>query len=132
VTRAILYAGSTETPAKQTQQQPRSERSRRNLSLQPEAFRMSRRLGARFKAAARGSSIATGTLTVGTNQQAATIIRRQSDNGESVDIVLGERTLTWTEAEGVRTPTSSPTAAERQLAEQLILDRISSGSLLPN
>jgi hypothetical protein len=63
--------------------------------------------------------MATGTLIVGTNQQAATIIRRQTDNGEAVEVVLGNRTLRWRDMEGIE---GSPTASERLLAERLILD----------
>jgi hypothetical protein len=57
----------------------------------------------------------------GTDQQTATIIRRQTENGESVDVVLEDRTLTWRIAEGVRGLSSSPTEIERLLAERLIL-----------
>lgn len=125
VTAAILNAGaSTETssPTPQIQPQSRSERRIRNLSLQPEALRASRKLGARFAPKARGSTTMTGNLIVGTDEQTATLIRRQTDNGESVDLVLGGRMLTWSETEGLRGLQSSPTAAERRLAEQLILD----------
>lgn len=106
------------TPATQT----RTERKTRNLSLQPEAFRVSRRLGARFSPKARGSTITTGTLIVGADQQIVTMMRRQTDDGESVDVDLGGRKLTWSDSEGVRAVPSSPTAAERLLAEQLVLD----------
>lgn len=106
------------TPATQT----RRATGTRNLSLQPEAFKLSRRLGARFSPKGRGSTITAGTLFVGTDQQPATIIRRQTDAGESVDIILGNRKLTWNDSEGVKGLPSSPTAADRLLAEQLILD----------
>ena len=125
VATAILNAGAsmrTLSPTKPTQPQPRSERRLRNLSLQPEAFRVSRRLGARFSHKARGTTTITGTLIIGTNQQLATIIRRQTDDGESVDVVLGGRTLKWRNAEGVTGVPSSPTASERTLVEQLVFD----------
>ncbi len=125
VTTAILNAGaSTETlsPAKLVQPQPSSERRIKNLSLQPEAFRMSRRLGARFSAKTQGATTTIGTLTVANSRQPVTVIRRQTDDGESVDVVLGGRTLTWRNAEGVRGGPSAPTASERALVEQLIFD----------
>ncbi|HET9786581.1 MAG TPA: hypothetical protein VFP47_05590 [Pyrinomonadaceae bacterium] len=125
VTTVILNAGaSPESPLKtnQTPAQARTERTSRNLSLQPEAFRMSRRLGVRFSAKAHGTTTTTGTLVVGTSQQSATIIRRQADEGETVDVVLGGRTLTWRNAEGVRGVPSAPTTAERTMVEQLIFD----------
>ena len=124
VTTAILNAGAPTTlsPTKPTQPQPRSERSIRNLSLQPEGLRVSRRLGARFNHRSRGSTITTGKLIVGTDEQTATITRRQTDSGESVDVLLGNRRLTWTETEGVGGSQSSPTAEERRLTEQIVFD----------
>lgn len=122
-TTVILYAGSApKSPPRPNSISPqsRTEPKMRNLSLQPEAFRLSRRLGARFTPKARGTTTTTGTLKVGTSQQTVTIIRRQTDNGESVDVVLGDRTLTWSDSEGVRGGSSSPSATERALVEQLI------------
>ena len=124
VTTAILNAGaSTETlsPAKLVQPQPHSERRIKNLSLQPEAFKMSRRLGARFSAKTQGTTTTTGTLAVANSRQPVTVVRRQTDDGESVDVVLGGRMLTWRNAEGVRGP-SAPTTSERALVEHLIFD----------
>ena len=122
---AILYAGaSPKSPVrpKSMLPQPRSERRTRNLSLQPEALRLSRRLGKRFTAKARGTTTTTGTVIVGTAQQTATIIRRQTDDGESVDVVIGGRASTWRDSEGVRGGSSSPSVTERALVEQLIFD----------
>ena len=125
-TAAILTAGaSPESPIKtnQIQTQARTERTPRNLSLQPEAWKLSRRLGARFSAKGRGTTIVTGTLIVADNrQQQVTVTRRQNDGGESVDVALGDRTLTWTNGDGVRGVVSSPTTSERTSVEQLILD----------
>ena len=121
-TSVILISASPESPLTTAPvTQPGKERRLRNLSLQPEAFKVSRRLGTRFNPKAGGSTITSGTLLVGTEQQTATIIRRQTDDGESVDVVLRGRTLRWNAREGLGGP-SSPTAAERLLAEQLILD----------
>ena len=122
-TTAILSAGApheSSVSSKPISPQSRTEPRTRNLSLQPEAFRLSRRLGARFTPKARGTTTTTATLKVGTSQQVATIIRRQTDNGESVDVVLGDRTLTWSDSDGVRVGSSSPNATERALVEQLI------------
>ena len=123
-TTAILNAdAATETLSRtQLPSQPRIGRRIRNLSLQPEAVKVSRNLGARFAPKARGETISAGNLIIRTNEQTATITRRQTDNGESVDVVLGPRTLTWTETEGVRGLPSSPTSIQRRLAEQLVLD----------
>lgn len=128
---AVLNAGAsrgklrtleTSSTPLQLPTQSRGEGKPRNLSLQPEAMKMSRRLGARFGPKSRGTTIATANLKIGTNLQPATIIRRQTDDGESVELVLGNRRLTWTETEGLRIAASSPTASELLLAEQLIFD----------
>jgi len=124
-TSAFLISRASSNPAlRQTQISTKRdiEPRPRNLSLQPEALRVSRVLGARFTPTARGSSIITGDLSFGTNQQLATIVRRQTENGESVEIVLGGRTLTWNCAEGVKGLPGTPTPTEHLLAEQLILD----------
>ena len=123
VTTAILYAGASPkspVPPNTMSPQPRSEPRTRNLSLQPEAFRLSRRLGKRFTAKARGITTTTGTLIVGTTQQTATIIRRQTDEGEWVDVVVSGQTFTWRDSEGVRGGPTSPNESERTLVEQLI------------
>ena len=122
-TTTILYAGaSPKSPVPNSMsQQPRTEPGTRNLSLQPEALRLSRRLGARFTPKARGTTTTTGNLKIGVNQQTITIIRRQTDNGEAVEVVLGDRTLTWRDSDGVRGGSSAPSATERTLVEQLIL-----------
>ena len=105
-----------------TTQTPGVERRARNLSSQPEAFRLSRRLGARFTPKARATTTITGTLILGTTQHIVTLAHRQIDEGESVDVAIGGRMLTWRNTEGVRGTSSSPTESERLLAERLILD----------
>src|SRR5437016_405733 len=58
----------------------------RNLSLQPEAFNLSRRLGQRFSSGKRETSTFIGTLAIGADQKIVTAIRRQTDDGEQVEI----------------------------------------------
>ncbi|HEX2270473.1 MAG TPA: hypothetical protein VHH35_13090 [Pyrinomonadaceae bacterium] len=50
------------------------------------------------------------------------IVRRQSEDGEQVELVLGARELTWSDQEGVKTSTGAPTSTECLLAERLLLD----------
>ena len=118
-TSAILMGRAATEPA--TQDSVEAPRTR-NLSLQPEAVRVNRRLGNRFKSSGRPESILTGTLTVGTNQQHVTIIRRQTDIGESVELQLAGRRLTWTDAEGVKAGSEPATVPERLLLERLVFD----------
>ncbi|HKY29699.1 MAG TPA: hypothetical protein VJM12_17295, partial [Pyrinomonadaceae bacterium] len=96
----------------------------RNISFQPEAFKLSRRLGRRFANSGRAVSSLVGTLTVGTETQAVTIVRRQTDRGERVEIARagGLALLTWSESEGARASSGVPTEAEHNLIERLALD----------
>jgi len=94
----------------------------RNLRLQPEAASVSRRLGNRFTSSSRAESILSGTLTLSTNQQHITIIRRQTESGEGVEVLLAGRRITWSDTEGINATPGNPTEAERLLFERLIFD----------
>lgn len=96
----------------------------RNLSLQPEAFKLSRRLGHRFKPSRQSFSTITGTLTVGTSRQTVTVLRRQTARGENLDMVIaGEPgVLSWSDGEGARAAGATPGESERVLIERLALD----------
>jgi hypothetical protein len=99
-------------------QPERAERAARgrNLSLQPEAFNLSRRLGKRFSHGKRTQSVLAGMLTVGAERQVARITRRQTEDSEHVEINLaGSRSpLTWEAGEIA--------GSERALIERLVLD----------
>jgi hypothetical protein len=97
-------------------------KGRRNLSLQPEAFRVARQLGKRFGAASRAVSTSSGQLSVAGTQQAVTITRRQAEGGETVELSLANRVLTWNADEGTKASTGAPTENERLLLERLLLD----------
>ena len=97
-------------------------KGRRNLALQPEAFRVARQLGKRFGAASRLVTAASGQISIAGTQQAMTLTRRQADSGETVELSLANRALTWSAAEGARTNTGTATEDERLLLERLILD----------
>ena len=100
----------------------RVNRGGRNLFLQPEALRVSRRLGKRFDRSSRAMMTSVGTLTLGGTQQPLTLIRRQTESGEDVELVLGGRGLTWTTNDGTRAGSSVVTDTERLLVERLLLD----------
>jgi hypothetical protein len=93
-----------------------------NLRLQPEAARVNRRLGDRFQLSRRAESIMSGTLTLSANRQEVTIIRRQIESGELVEVLLAGRRITWTHAEGIKATPGTATAPERLLVERLIFD----------
>ena len=108
----------------QTPTQTRTAQKVRNLSLQPEAFKMSRRLGNRFMSSRQSFSTVAGTLTVGTSQQTITILRRQTSSGENLDIAIaGEPgVLSWSDVEGAKAAGSTPGETERILIERFALD----------
>lgn len=101
---------------------PKVNRGRRNLSLQPEALRVSRRLGKRFDSSSLGTSVLTGNLITAESQRPMVIIRRQTDFGEQVELRLANSIMTWSAEEGVRTSASALTESDRLLLERLILD----------
>jgi hypothetical protein len=51
-----------------------------------------------------------------------TLTRRQADSGETVELSLANRALTWSADAGARTDAGTPTEDERLLLERLILD----------
>jgi hypothetical protein len=71
------------SPAAQTSAASRQvNKGRRNLSLQPEAFRVARQLGQRFGAASRAVSTSSGQLSVAGTEQSVILTRRQAEVGK--------------------------------------------------
>lgn len=99
-----------------------ANKGHRNLSLQPEAARVARQLGKRFGSASQSVTALSGQLLVGGNQQALALTRRQAENGETVELSLLNRMLTWNANEGTKADASAPTETERLLLERLTLD----------
>ncbi|HEV8428190.1 MAG TPA: hypothetical protein VGQ41_09850 [Pyrinomonadaceae bacterium] len=104
-----------------SQQTTRTARAR-NLSLQPLAFNMAGRLGQRFSK--RAQSIVTATLNAGADQRVIDITRKQTDNGEQVEIkTVGlEGLLTWHAGTGALSSGARAGGSERELIERLVLD----------
>jgi hypothetical protein len=107
-----------------TQDKSSAKPRARNLSLQPEAFNMSRRLGQRFAPAKRQQSILTGTVTIGSEQRVLQTTRKQTDAGERVEIaVVGSLgLLTWEASQGALSSGARAGASDRELIERLVLD----------
>ena len=119
----LIIRASIKSPAPITQSSAQQRTTRvRNVSLQPEALSVAHRLGNRFRPLSRATSIAEGSLTIAGNQQGLTLIRRQTDTGETVELFVGTRGLTWSDREGIRATSSLPTNTERLLAERLVFD----------
>jgi hypothetical protein len=96
----------------------------RNLSLRPEAFELSRRLGQRFRSPGRELSVQAGTLTTGSGLHAVVIRRSQTARGERVEVALdgGPALLAWDAEQGARSSGVAATGEERLIAERLVLD----------
>jgi hypothetical protein len=120
----LITRGAPESSSPNTQQTAArtSKEAGRNLSLQPEAIRVSRRLGKRFDRSSRAVMTSAGTLTLAGNQQPLTLVRRQTESGEDVELVIGNRGLTWSDEDGAMAGSSVVTEAERLLVERLVLD----------
>jgi len=96
----------------------------RNLSLQPEAFNMGRRLGGRFAPGKREKSVLIGNLTIGSESRVLHTTRTQTDDGEQVEIRIAGSPglLTWDKGQGARSSGSRANRSDRELIERLVLD----------
>lgn len=124
VNALLITRAAPESSLRNTQvsAQQRVRRGPRNLFLQPEALRVSRRLGKRFDRSSRAMTTTVGTLTFGGNQQPLTLVRRQTESGEDVQLTVGGRGLTWTDRDGIKAASGVVTEMERLLVERLLLD----------
>lgn len=125
VTSAFLITrASVETalPAPQIAAADSKTRGSRSLSLQPEALRVSRRLGKRFDPTSRAASVLTGKVTIGGNEQPLTIIRRQSELGEDVELRMSGRVVTRGARESAKASGKGLTETEQSMVERLIGD----------
>ena len=120
-------AGNTPSMLTQRAATPKVKRSTtRNLSLQPEALKLSRTLGQRFTNSHREVSVLSGTLTMGTDRQPIQIQRHQNDRGERVEVAIGGRSnsLSWSNEEGAKSSDRTASENERMLIERLALDSV--------
>lgn len=98
------------------------------LALQPEALKLAKRIGGeRFKSRTGPGLIVQGVLKTDGDSQQVTILRRQTDDGEQVEVTLGggRGSLVWTRESGrQRSGGGSLSPAERVLLERLTFDSI--------
>ena len=121
----VLITRASNSPSSHTSHvsPPRPvNKNRRNLSLQPEAARVARLLGKRFKFTSLSVTAFSGQLSTAEGQQAMTLTRRQTQTGETAELNLANRTLTWSAEEGAKANTNTPNGIEQLLLERLILD----------
>ena len=93
----------------------------RNLSLQPDAARLSKRLGQRFTGSESDVSVLTGEVTTGETRIPLRLVRKQDERGESVEISANGRALVWSASDGARGETRI-TESDRSLVERLVFD----------
>lgn len=103
---------------------PQARTRVRNLSLQPEAFVMARRLGARFAADKREKSVLIGTLTLGDETRMVQTTRTQTDDGEQIEIKIAGSgpALTWDANQGCLADGNRANNTDRELIERLVFD----------
>ena len=119
ITRA---SSETITTTGKVSRPPKVKDGLRNLSLQPEAQRVARRLGKRFSPSARGTSVLVGTVKMGDSEQPINLTRRQTQTGETVELHVANRRLNWSDHEGAKAASGTVSDAERLLVERLTLD----------
>lgn len=93
----------------------------RNLSLQPEAAKLSKRLGQRFIGSESDVSVLIGEVTTAGTRIPLRIVRKQDERGESVEINANGRALVWSASHGP-TGDTSVTELDRSLIERLVFD----------
>jgi len=93
----------------------------RNLSLQPEAAKLSKRLGQRFIGSESDVSVLLGEVTTGETRIPLRIMRKQDERGESVEISANGRALRWSALHGA-TGDTVVTELDRSLVERLVFD----------
>ena len=120
----LITRASNKAPNIPIETQPQTSKGRRNLSLRPETMRVSRKLGNRFAATRRDSSVLSGTLLTNKGQTAITITRNQSDAGEAVEIALTNEPgiLTWNQIDGAKSSVTTLNEEQRLLIERLVFD----------
>ena len=122
VKHASTQYTDTSKASEGAQQTQRSQR--RNLSLQPEAFNLARRLGARFLPDKPQRSQMLGTIRSGSESQAFQVIREQKGDGEQVEISLDQSggLLRWDAMNGATSAGTRASSRDRELIEKLVFD----------
>lgn len=122
---SVRPADDSETTQVEQIQAPQTQRpSARNLSLQPQAFNVGRKLGKRFAGNQREKSVIVGTLTVGAERRTVQTIRKQSTNGEQVDISVAGSLglLTRNAGQGAKSAGARANGSDLELIERLVFD----------
>jgi len=95
------------------------------LALQPEALKLSRRLGGqRFNSKTRPALIIQGVVGIEADRHQVQMVRYPSAQGERVEVVLASRAtvLSWDATSGARSSLGALDVIDRTLLERLIFD----------
>ena len=98
-----------------------------DLASQPEAFKLSRRIGGnRFKARSASDLNVSGVVTTGTAQQNIQLTRQKTASGERVKLFTPDSTvaLEWEAASGVSDASKTSNAEKGAEFERLIFDSV--------
>ena len=93
----------------------------RNLSLQPEAAKLGRRLGQRFIGSESDVTVLIGEVTTGETRMPLRMVRYQDQRGESVEISVNGRVLLWNASQAA-TGDKALNESARSLVERLVFD----------
>jgi hypothetical protein len=128
-----LFIGEVEVPASPVKSSAVSsahattarEAEVRSLALQPEALKVAKRVGGeRFKSRTGSTVVLHGELKTDGDSQHVTVIRRQTDDGEQVEVNVGGRAaMLWARESGPQNLGGGTLSqAERVLLERLTYD----------
>lgn len=119
-----LLAGRAAALAPQTTREIQKVPTAKQLSLQPEALKVARQLGARFLARKDTTSVVNATLKIGSEARAMQMTRRQAPDGESVEIAIegSPGPLAWHARQGALRLGRQPGPTERELIDRLVFD----------
>ena len=100
---------------------PTSASNPRNLALQPEAAKLSRRLGQRFIGGDSGVSVLIGEVITREKRVPVRVVRTQDKRGESVEITTDGKVLAWNPSNG-HNANAAITKFDREVIERIIFD----------
>lgn len=124
--RVWKLTGQNEVPAASLNSAREKDEGDRSLALQPEALKLAKRVGgARFRSSKAPVLVMQGTLKTDNDTQHVTIIRRQTDDGQGVEVNFGggRPSLAWASDAGPQSSSNGKmNQVERALLERLTYD----------
>lgn len=100
---SVNHANATHAELQKAKADRAKVRSNKTLTSQPEALKLSRRIGGeRFESSTTSSLILQGVLKADGDSQNITVVRRQEEDGERVEVALSgnQASLVWAKDSG--------------------------------